>query len=254
MATKENKKETLPQTKDQTTSALAVPDQAWGAENITSEQIIIPKIMLMQPMSDFVTEGLAKMGEFRSSLEKERVLGTDKSPLEIIVFGSFNTWNVFIDGEYATSVPITVENVHAAREEIGPNGEQITRSRVLNFYCLLPQDIAKGESFPFVLSCKGTSEKAGRTLSTHFMKLKMFKKPTAAWVFGVTPVKETNDKGTFFVMDITKLRDSTEAEMVAAYDWYSVLQKANVKVDQSDEKTATTTAPSQASSNQELRV
>lgn len=228
------KEETLPQTQPNTTTALAVPDQAWGAENVTSEQIIIPKIMLMQPMSELVTEGIARIGEFRSSLEKDKCLGSDKSPVEVIIFGSFNTWNVFIDNEYATSVPITVDNVHSPREEVGPNGEKITRSRVLNFYCLLPKDIKSGEAFPFVLSCKGTSEKAGRTLSTHFMKLKMFKKPTAAWVFGVKSVKETNDKGTFFVMDVEKLRDSTPEEVAAAYDWYTVLQKSAVKVDDSE--------------------
>lgn len=252
MVKKETKKEVLPQTKEHI-GAVAVPNQAWGAENVTSEQIIIPKIMLMQPMSELVTEGIARIGEFRSSLEKDRVLGSDKSPVELIVFGSFNTWQVFIDGEYATTVPITVENVHAAREEVGPNGEKITRARVLNFYCLLPSDIKSGEAFPFVLSCKGTSEKAGRTLSTHFMKLKMFNKPTAAWVFGVKSVKETNDKGTFFVMDIEKLRDSTSEELTQAYQWYKVLQTAAVKVDDSSEKSVGSTFTHENNSS-ELRV
>ena len=235
MSKKEVKEKALPETREHV-GAVAAPLQAWGAENVTSEQIIIPKIMLMQPMSDLVTDGIAKIGEFRSSLDKETLLGSDKSPVEIIVFGSFNTWQVFVDGKYATSVSITPENVHAPRAEVGPGGEKITRSRVLNFYCLLPKDIKNGEAFPFVLSCRGTSEKAGRVLSTHFMKLKMFNKPTAAWVFGLKSIKETNEKGTFFVMDIEKLRDSTEAELGAAYQWYTVLQKTAVKVDESSEQ------------------
>jgi hypothetical protein len=58
----------------------------------------------------------------------------------------------------------------------------------------------------------------------------MFKKPSAAKVFAISCVKTKNDKGTFFVLDTNVLRDSTNAELNAAYEWHLALGTAEAKV------------------------
>lgn len=207
---------------------------AWGGEDISNEDIIIPKILLMQPMSELVTDGVAKIGEFRDSLNKDRVLGSDKEPVELIVFGTFKTWLEFKDDEFLATRPWTPETSDLKLEEFLEDGSILRRDKVLNFYCLIPKDIASGEPFPFVLSCRRTSAMAGKTINTHIKKLQMFKKPSAAKVFALNSRKETNDKGTFFVSEINVLRDSTNEELSTAWEWHKALAKSKVRVDDSD--------------------
>ena len=230
----EEKKEVVK--KEETTAALTVgaSDGAWGSEDIGSDDITIPKILLMQPMSELVTDGIAKIGEFRSSLEKDKKLGDAETPLEVITFGSFKTWIEFKDGEYLATKKFTPENAELPLEEVAEDGAIITRDKVLNFYCLVPKDVTNNEAFPFVLSCRRTSYNAGKTIATHIKKLQMFKKPSAAKVFTLKSNKETNDKGTFFTIQVDVGRDSTKTELETAYEWYKLLAKSKVKVDDSD--------------------
>jgi len=207
-------------------------DGAWGGEDISSQDITIPKILLMQPMSELVTDGIAKIGEFRDSLNKSVVLGSDKNPLEFIVFGTFKNYLEFKDGEYLRTVSGDMGVL--LQEEILEDGSHIKRMRVQNIYCLLANDVAKEEAFPFVISFKSTGYKAGKDLMTYIKKLQFFQKPSAAKVFTLSCTKQTNDKGTFFVPEVGTLRDSNPEEMTQAYAWYKLLAKAKVKVDESD--------------------
>jgi hypothetical protein len=230
------KKETKEVTTRPTNAAQTYEEGSWGSEDVSSEDILVPKIMLMQPMSEFVTDGLAKIGEFRDSLNKERMLGNDKKPVELLVFGTFKTLLEFKDGEYLSTKRWSPEVADLPMEEVTADGAVVTRDKVLNFYCLIADDIKGGEAFPFVLSCRRTSFMAGKKINTHLTKLKMFKKSSAAKVFALTSRKETNDKGTFFVVDVDVLRDSTTEELNAAFEWYQLLGKSRVKVDDSDIK------------------
>lgn len=229
---------------------------AWGGEDISNEDIIIPKILLMQPMSELVTDGVARIGEFRDSMNKDRKLGDEKTAVELIIFGTFKTWLEFKDDEYLSTKQWSPQNADLKLEEVVEDGSIIRRDKVLNFYCLIPGDIASGEPFPFVLSCRRTSAMAGKTINTHIKKLQMFKKPSAAKVFALTSRKETNDKGTFFVSEINVLRDSTPEELTAAYEWYKALAKSKVRVDDSDltgDSTTDAASPAPTSDTNEAR-
>lgn len=235
MSKAKTKKEIAPQA-EHAGALTEFEGQTWGAEEISNEDIIIPKIMLMQPMSELVTDGIASIGEFRDSLNKDKKIGDSKTPVSIIVFGSFKTWVEFKDGEYLTTKPMTPENSGLPQEEIVEEGAVITRDRVMNFYCLRPEDIEAGEAFPYVLACRRTSYGAGKKIATHLKKLQMFRKPAAAKVFSLSSRKETNDKGTFFVMDIDVKGDSTNEQVKAAYIWHQALnsQRDGVKIDDGD--------------------
>lgn len=215
----------------------AAPMAAWGSENITSEDILVPRLMLMQPMSEFVTSGECKMGDIIESLDHSKVLGSEKKPAELIVFGSFKTWRIEHDGEYHKTVPWGPENAKWAYEEVVED-IAVTRDLVQNYYALSVEDIAKGEAFPYVIAFKRTSMNTAKALGAHLMKLQAQNKPSAAKVFKLTSKKETNDKGTFFVFEVAPGRDTTEQEMATTYKWYQQLAKATVRVDEEETPTA----------------
>lgn len=233
-----SKKENVPATK--TINAIAVPEgtpEAWGAaEGLTAQDIIMPRMLLMQPMSDFVTGGIAKMGTIIDSLNKEKVLADDKKEVDIVVFGSFKTWIEYHADEYHATVPWSPENAQLPYEEVLETDKgdiPVTRDLVMNYYALNTEDIKNGAAFPFVIAFRRTSMRAGKTLGAHLVNLQSQRKPSAHSVFGLKSIKETNDKGTYFIFDISKKRDATQDELGAAFTWYKTLQasKAHIKVD-----------------------
>jgi len=204
--------------------------EAYGCEDIDNEDIIIPKILVMQGMSKRVTEGKAKLGDMVDSLT-DAILGDASKPLEFIPFKTFKTWIIFHNEEYKETVNVTPQNTTWKIEEI-VDGVTIRRDKVFNVYCLLPAEIESGDCLPFVLSFRRTSYYAGRKLTTAFARLKRFKKPAFTKVFSLSSNKQTKDKHTFFTFDIEKLGDSTSAQMKECKLWYDVV-KGKV-VDDSD--------------------
>lgn len=223
-------------TTKQESNLPAAPMGAWGAEGITAEDILLPRLMLMQPLSEFVTAGDAKMGTIVESLDKTKVMGGEKEPCELIIFGQFKTWRIEHDGEYEKTIPWTPENA-GLEYESEVDGVIVKNQQVINYYGLSVKDIAKGEAFPYVIAFKGNSKNTGKALGALLMKLQSQNKPSAAKVFQITTKKDSNDKGTFFVFEVAPGRDTTQEEMAVTYKWYQQLATAKVHVDgDEDEK------------------
>jgi len=216
-------------------------DGAWGSENIDSEDIIVPRIMLMQAMSELVSDGHASLGQYIDSLNKDRVIAEKDKTFDVIVFGSDKKIMVNKNNEFEGFEDYTPDYVY---EEVDAGGNVVNRNLLTQFYVLLVSDIEAGEAFPYVLSFTKTSTKEGKKLATLIKKLSMFKKPSAAKVFTIGSKQESNDKGKWFVPTVAMGRDSTSEEMSQAYDFYKALmQTNNFKVDDSDikkEETETT--------------
>lgn len=222
--------------KDTTTRVVATTTPTTGGmgmEDITADDMVIPKLLLMQPMSELVTDGEAKMGEIRDSLTK-KLMGSEKNPVEVVIFSVFKTWLEFKDGDYMSTKPITHLNMALPLEEIASDGAVITRDKVINFYCLIPSEIESGDAFPFVLSCRRTSMMAAKTVNTYLQKMKM--SGLNAWdkTFKITSSKETNDKGTFFILNVEAGEVSKDAWKATAKNWYDLLAKSKVRIDDSD--------------------
>ena len=58
---------------------------AWGDAPVSARDIIIPKILAMQGLSELVTDGKAKFGDFVDSVTHQ-VLGSIDKPLEFVPF------------------------------------------------------------------------------------------------------------------------------------------------------------------------
>lgn len=215
---------------------VALPTGNWGAsEQISQGDIIIPKIYLMQALSDLVEAERAKAGEWVDSIEETILAGRDDA-LEVIIFDSFKRWQIFsvADGKqtFAYSEDYTEDNCNAPYVDTDDEGKPIHRHLQYNFYCLLPSAI---DETPYVLSLSKTATNAAKRINTLFAKLSRINRPSASIVLSLTAEKESNDKGTWYGIGVSKERDTTAQELAVAYDWYvQVRNNAAIKV-QDDE-------------------
>ena len=226
----------------------------WGSEGITAAEIKIPKMLIMQGLSDFVTTGEAKVGQVVDSLTKE-ILGGQLSPKENkdVEFVPFYSWRslrtmklVGTKYEFHRQEPLTMANETLPWEDVemwtDPKTGQktqlkIRRDKVLNFYVLRPSDMKEGFAFPYVLSFSRLGMNGGTKLATYISKLNRAGKTAASKVFALTVKTETNEKGTFFVPEINVVRDTTPEEYQQCFECHTQLTKnhAAVKIDDIEE-------------------
>lgn len=228
--------------------SAAVNMDSWGAPQLTAQDVVLPKILAMQGMSKLVTDGNAVMGEFRDSLNNV-VLGDLKTPIEFIPFHLEKVYVVMEEKEkkfrFHHQEPITPANEKHAFEAVGENGAPQKWYRTMNVFALLPKDVQDGAALPYIISFRSTSANAGRKVATT-MYLKNVKagKTPAAMVLELSGTRQSNDKGTYIVMDAVEKRPSTEAEIAACFEWVKVVRAGQTRIDHSDlEKEAEASAP-----------
>lgn len=245
-------KQTTKQAKKETPSAIVAKGAAnlpaevanaaaWGSQELSSRDLVIPKILAMQGLSKLVVAGEAKFGELRESLSN-KVLGSDKQPLEFIPFHRTVEFVVMQkDGDifkFNRVEPITPENDATPFEVETEDGEVERWYRTQNFYVLRPDEVASGTAYPYVISFRSTSARAGAKLTTtmYVKNLKANLTP-ASTVMELVAEKKTNDKGTFIVLDVREKRRASDAEVKEAFSWNQIAQSGRAKVDHSDLET-----------------
>jgi len=224
----------------------AVAPASMMNSQVTSQDIIIPKVLAMQMMSKKVIDDEASFGEFRDSLENE-LLGSIKQPMEFLPFHMEKVWIEYVlqpaptpgqqpKKKYLRTLPIITD---PSSPDYNDNwryeGENnIVRDRVMNFFCLLPSQLELG-GMPYIISCRRTSLRAGKKLATQmFVKNMMAKKEPYAVVFDLLAEKTSNDQGTFVVLDVKPKRQATAEEKAAVEGWMKMIAGGAVKIDNSD--------------------
>lgn len=246
----------------------------WGAGSaITKKDVIIPRILLMQPMSPPVTDGKAAFGEWRESLNMEK-LGDFERGFDVVPFYMekvFIEYKIENDGKgnvekkYLRSVPITPanENLKYEGEETNPEtGETyaLQRDRCMNFYVLLKQELEAGVAFPYVLSFRRSSLRAGQKLVTQmYMKNVNAGLTPASMVIKVLSKKETSDKGgkkvTYGIADVAPVERTDPKLIENAFHWLKMVKQGQAKVheeamvDQDTDSEREVSAPSGGTGN-----
>lgn len=215
--------------------------QQWTSPQVEAQDLVIPKILAMQGMSEAVTEGTAKFGEFRDSLSN-RLIGSIEKPFEFIPVHCEKLWLVFDAGskksEFLRAEKMTKENENHDFESVNPETKKKEKwQRVYSFYVLLPEDIKNGGAMPHILSFKGTSYQAGKILFTqcYVINIQAGKTP-ASVVMKLTGSKQTNDLGTYVVMNAKPSRAATKEEVQEAFKWNQTIASRGVRVDDRDLK------------------
>lgn len=218
---------------------------AFGAENIIASDLRVPKILLMQAMSDLVSERKAIAGDFVESFEG-RKLGDDRTPVQIIPFYVTNTWTVKkeVNGkmEFDKVEDRGGQDIKREYEIVGQDGIKRTNHRTLNIFCLL-----KGGnlSVPYMLSLQNSSFKAGaQPFLNKVQLLRTENKAPANVVFQLGVAQEENEKGRWFAVTVGACKDAngkdiatSNEELAAAYTQYKAISGAiesGAKIDMSD--------------------
>jgi hypothetical protein len=183
----------------------------------------------MQGMSEFVTEGVAKFGDIVESLNK-KVLGGFDGGVEVLPFKRVKLIKYMsADGKVLKSEPLTPENVNLPFEcEV--DEVPAKRFKTFQFFVLLPQELEAGGALPYMVEFKSTALKAGKAMAMQmFGKNKDLGIGPAGKTFMLTSKKDSNDKGTWSVPEISVLRDASMEERGAALEWFKTLN-GEVKV------------------------
>jgi hypothetical protein len=222
-------------TKVQNTAVANIPAGQWGFENVLAEDIRIPKLLLVQQMSDMATNEKinARPGEIRESFEG-RLMATKEKPLQIIPFYTTNTWTVSrkVNGKWEFDHIDERTSDNSTREyEETLDGELYKNEKTLNIFALI-----KGENLtiPYMISMKGFSMKlAGNKFLSMGAVIRAEGEAYAHRVFNLSSQAVENDKGKFFAYSIEASTDSkgnkqktSVEELTAAYKAYLTVSGA----------------------------
>jgi hypothetical protein len=105
----------------------------------------------------------------------------------------------------------------------------------MNFFCLRPAEVENGSSIPYLLSFKSTSYKEGKKLLTQmYLRNRRVGLPPPGYTIQLAGIKDKNEDGTWVIPQYTLDRKASAAEMSEALNWYKLINKGGVKVDDSD--------------------
>lgn len=220
--------------------------EAWGAgadideaKEIFSNDYLIPKLWLIQSMSQLRIDGLANEGDFCNSIDG-KIISNGEAPLNFVVVNTFKRWQTFkvnekMKKEFVSSEAMTLENANY-KYEFELDGFNHTRRQVLGFTVLLASDLEKGLRRPYVLDFAGSSKRAGRVLITEINELRDAGYPSAVLAFAISSKMEKNDDGTFYIKEVKKIGVTSPAVVEKARAVYDDLKinADQVVVDESD--------------------
>ena len=223
------------QKKESSIPAMTVND--WGYQNVSSKDIVIPKILVMQGLSELVSAEKAKMGDFVDSMTEEVIGNYDKKPIQFIPFHMESVWIISKKGKtdkdfsFDKIEKVTPQNENMLYQEVVGDTEY-KREYTRNFYVLKPDDM----SLPYIISFKGMSAKSGKILATQmFVRNAAAGKVPPAMVMELFGNKDKNDKGTFITLATRSVRESSNEEISSAFNWYKTVTGGGVKAHEAEE-------------------
>lgn len=233
----------------QESNVPAIGAADWGiTAPQSSSDIEIARLLLMQKMSKLVDSEEASPGQFIDSLTNE-VIADKEEEFEIIPFHVEKVWEVHAEEtpnsgkfKWKRFEPIIESPMASGYNDKLPwqdteGGVSIRRVRRLNFYVLLPKQIAEGTSLPFLLSFRSMSYKMGVKLNTQmYMRNIRAGLSPAGYVVKVKSLKQDNDKGSWYIPSISLGRKSTNEEVMEAKSWFDMVGKGKVRVHEADEE------------------
>lgn len=232
-------------TKAKTEVSTEVADLSnWGAPVNLGQDMVLAKILPMQMSSKMVADDKAKFGEFRDSMTGER-LGSIAEPIPLLPFHVQKFWDIQEADEqgkfkWVRTEPLIEDPISKDYNDNLPwqdkiEGRDVRRIRRMNFFVLRPSEIEEGSSIPMVLSFKSTSYKEGKKLLTQmYMRNRRIGLPPPGHIIILAGTKEKNDDGSWVVPNYELGPKATPAQMQEALNWFKIINKGGVKVDDSD--------------------
>lgn len=225
-----------------TTKSNGVTNYERTSSGIVPGDVLIPRLLLQQGMSEFVKERKAQMGDMVRSTNAEK-LGDPDTMMEFIPLSlPMATWietrkpegssrflykkriarNADNDRDpfnyYVVTDPKGNETEYASPV---PNSVHHQRIKCLSLYIMLPQDIEafevekkKAQSgempdvskalAPLLVEFRSTSFKAGKEISTYFTQAAQFGAKPYQAILKLGCTLEQNDQGAFYVFNVDR--------------------------------------------------
>jgi len=222
--------------------------------SVESTDLKIPRILLMQAMSELVNEkGEAKAGDLVNSVTSA-IIGSvrekDYKPVKVIPLQMLKTWIVQerVDAntlKYISTIPVTPENSDLEWEFVDEQGRKCKRTKCVSFYVYMESDLGNETALPYMITFRNTSIKGSAAIASHFAECKVAQlggklMPPFSRVFEIGGKSEKNDKGTFFVMTSKPTTAVPTQHYGQLFSWYKAIQTPKYKVDDTPDSSKTT--------------
>lgn len=207
--------------------------------NLRAEDLLIPKVLLMQAISKAVKDRKAHAGDFYHSLDEVVI---DK-PIEFLAIGMFRQIVTYENKLKVKSEPWSFELEQQLLKEgffqkdpVIKAGVTVTKSVSQNYYIILTKDIEDMTPFPMVVTFVKTSFKAGKQLATHIYRLEEFGAKPWAKTFKLGVAEEKGDNGEYFVFNVLPGQKATEQQIAVAEKWANRLKSAVATVHDAEDE------------------
>ena len=203
MATKKTKK-TEVAVKEKTEVAVPVNAANDYDSNVGMEDIILPRVELLQALSPSVVDDGMKPGTLVNNITKED-LGNPVKIVPLYLTKNWIRWKPRAEGGgimWRSNDPKDERVINETKW--GADGTKPLATAYLNFLCLV-----EGQDMPLILSFCNTSYKAGRKLLT---LTKMVPGHIYNCQYDLTTSHRQNNLGSFYVFEVTKAGPSTSEQ------------------------------------------
>ncbi len=228
-------------------TAMTVGDQLQAAsQEVLNSDIIIPKLLLMQPLSDFVSEGKAKPGDLVRSTTNE-VLGNAAKAVEFVPLKMTMDWTIQTKPPGSSRYQFVRTEPRTAKNENDPwefveGGVDHKRVKTINVYALLVDDAKRFQAeiskategempnldntlLPVVITFRSTSFTAGRGVANFYAQVRQmsdrgFPAKPYGYKLSLGCYSEKNDKGTYFVLKLGQAKALEPELLKEAKYWY----------------------------------
>jgi hypothetical protein len=229
-------------------------NMAWGADDVEASDIRIPRLQLMQAMSEKVAEGDKQPGQIIETSMGMTVAEKGKS-INLIPFYIFKDWAIHkkINGkfEWFSREEYTLKNSNKPREEV-INGEEYKNFLGINVLAMVESEINDPSALPVVVTFRSTSLKTGQDISTLGIRAQSVNKPLASFTISLGTKFTKNDKGNFFVYEVQKVKPTENFQEIGPriFKWYETFKAGKAKLDAESEtpETGISGVPSDAES------
>ena len=179
--------------KKQESQELVNTNQALADSGISTNDLLISRVGIMNALSQLVKDGEAKIGDIMDTGAEEK-LGDDKTPVGFIVLKSFKYWHVEKDKEYVKNSRTPANNQNEK-----PWDEPGGIKNIFNhsFYILLQKDVEDGMILPYTLNFKSTEIKKAKRICNVLYRMAQKGIPSYGNYFELLTKEERNGKNSW---------------------------------------------------------
>ena len=188
---------------------------------VNTDDLIRPKIALMQKASKPVEEEAAKIGEFRDNISN-KLFGDKKTNMIIVPITP-------IKPIYSETVKDNNDNTVSYQDVLRtrqlPKTEEVAegtleRKEGFQLICLPMTELeeyvkAKAKPIPYQLTFKGASRWAGKQITQAIVTYKNLRKPPFALSFEISSTQDTWKGNSFYKMEIKKTEEVVDKDKLA---------------------------------------